>query len=80
MTNEEFVEGIKKVSGELWTVFKKSAVSYDPKDDKFWENLIENSNKCIIKYKDTIFERYATKYALTLIDAFEERCKKEKES
>ena len=75
----EWVNGIKKISGEVWVMFRAAAETWNPESDEWWKNLSENLENVIINYRGTEFEQYARNYINTILKEIERKYKEEKQ-
>ena len=74
----EWVNGIKKISGEVWLLFRSAAETWNPEKDEWWKDLSENLENVIINYRGTEFEQYARNYINTVLKEIERKYKEGK--
>ena len=74
----EWVNGIKKISGEIWIIFRSAAETWNPNKDDWWKDLSENLENVIINYRGTEFEQYTRSYVNAILNEIERRYKEVK--
>lgn len=68
MEHNEYMELIKKVSGEMWTIYKKNTFKYDPLlGDQPFLDFMDELNNYMKKYKGSPVENYVYRYIMYVI-------------
>lgn len=68
MEHNEYMELIKKVSGEMWTIYKKNTFKYDPLlGDQPFLDFMDEANSYLKKYKGSPAESYVYRYMMCVV-------------
>ena len=68
------MEEIKKISGEVWLVFK--AYYEKQKSDTDWKKLIDSMNEVIEKYKSTVYAPFTQELCNVYMNEIEREYKR----
>lgn len=71
----EYIETMKKISGQMWTIFKSNLPVKN--DDEYWDNLILVFGRAVREYNDTEFYRYALDMSRLYLDELQRLWRKE---
>lgn len=68
MERDEYMDLIKKVSGEMWTIYKQNTFKYDPLlGDEPFAQFMDEIDKYIKKYKGSPAESYVYRYIMCVV-------------
>lgn len=74
MSDKEYFEKMKFISGEYWSKFKELLQGLTDKDE-YWDNVLAGFGTLAQKYKDTEFSAYASDLYVAYSDALNQRWK-----
>lgn len=74
MSDKEYFEKMKLISGEYWNKFKELLQGLTDKDE-YWDNVLNEFKKLTDKYDDTEFHVYAQDLHVAYVDALNARWK-----
>lgn len=77
---EEYMENLKKASGEIWKAYKTviSSISRQNLNDEWWQMVIDLFNNIIVQYEHTDIYEYAKGYCNVLVCEIERIYKERK--
>ena len=74
----EYIETMKKISGQMWTIYKSNLPVKN--DDDYWDNLILVFGRAVREYTDTEFYDYALGMSRLYLDELQRQWRKENKS